>query len=178
MCLLEHDQIGIAFVVSKVARFSSIPSQQHWSAVKRIFRYLKGTTGFCITYSRDKVANMFGNSDADWAGDDASRKSTSGYLFIMNGGLISWRSVKQICIALTTAEAEYVAHCSASQEAIWLKQLLIDLKCKDTPITINENNQSAICIAKNDNYHSKTKHISIKYHFLRFHVEHKNIILQ
>ena len=87
--------------------------------------------------------------DSDWAGDVKDRKSTSGYCFSVNGGLISWRSSKQSCVALSTAEAEYVALAGATQEAIWLRQLLNDVHCNDgLPIVINEDNQAAISIAK------------------------------
>ncbi len=111
---------------------------------------------------------MCGYSDADWAGDVSDRKSTSGYLFMMSGATVSWRSRKQTCVALSTAEAEYVALASASQEATWLRRLFEDLHEKQAePTVIHEDNQSAICIAQNPQYHSKTKHIDIKYHFIR-----------
>ena len=107
----------IAYSVSSVARFCSDPTEKHWAAVKRIFRYLQGTKSYELEYSkRDDDGNLVGFSDADWAGDSNNRKSTSGYVFVMNGGAISWKSRKQTCVALSTAEAEYVALASATQE--------------------------------------------------------------
>ena len=97
----------IAFAVSNVAKFSSNPTQEHWIAVKRILRYIKGTVTVGINYTVDN-SDIFGYCDADWAGDRNDRKSTSGYVFNLAGGPVSWRSKKQTCIALSTAEAEYV----------------------------------------------------------------------
>ena len=159
----------ITFAVSNVARYCSNPTKEHWTAVKRILRYLNGTLDYGMLYSRkDDDGTMIGFSDADWAGDTNDRKSTSGYLFMMSGAAISWKSKKQTTVALSTAEAEYVALASTTQEATWLRQLLQDLNVEQTgPTVIHEDNQSAICIAQNPQYHSKTKHIHIKYHFVR-----------
>ena len=160
----------IAYAVGSVARFCSNPSKEHWTAVKRIFRYLKGTYNYGIVYSRNDHSDdlMIGYSDADFAGDVNDRKSTSGYIFMINGAPVSWKSRKQTCVALSTAEAEYVALANATQEAKWMRQLLKDLQSKLTePTVLHEDNQSAICIAQNPQYHSKTKHIDIKYHFVR-----------
>ena len=120
-----------------------------------------------------------GYSDSGWAGDVKDRKSTSGYCFSVNGGLISWRSSKQSCVALSTAEAEYVALAGAAQEAIWLRQLLNDVHCNDgLPIIINEDNQAAISIAKDPKDHPKTKHIAIKYHFIRDRIVNNEIAVK
>ena len=169
----------ITFAVCNVARYCSKPNQQHWNAVKRILRYLRGTFDFGIVYSKSKIKTCEGFSDADWAGDCNDRKSTSGFCFKLNGGLVSWRSNKQSCVALSTAEAEYIALAAASQEAIWLKQLLINLNHDDNaPMTINEDNQASICFAKNITNHSRTKHIDIKFHFIRDQVTNNNILLK
>ena len=116
----------IAFAVGNVARFCSNPMREHWTAKKRIIRYLKGTTSYGLEYSRngDDKSILSGYSDADWAGDINDRKSTSVYLFMMSGAAKSWKSRKQTCVALSTAEAEYVALASAAQEAAWMRQLL------------------------------------------------------
>ena len=123
-------------------------------------------------------ANLDGFSDADWAGDTNDRKSTSGYVFTMSGSAISWRSKKQTSVALSTAEAEYIALSSATQEAMWLRQLFSDL-IKDfkmsTPTTIYEDNQSTICMARNNQSHGRSKHVDIKYHFVREQVERETI---
>ncbi|KAF2358692.1 hypothetical protein FHG87_010554 [Trinorchestia longiramus] len=119
-----------------------------------------------------------GYLDADWAGDRSDRKSTSGYCFTLSNSVITWRSVKQSCVALSTAEAEYVALAGAAQEAIWLKQLLDDLEFKTGgPMVVNEDNQSAICLAQNPKYHGRSKHIDIKFHYVRDLVRKKEIDL-
>ncbi|KAF2344435.1 Reverse transcriptase RNA-dependent DNA polymerase, partial [Trinorchestia longiramus] len=131
-----------------VAKYCSEPLKNHWTGVKRLFRYMKGTSELGILYSNcsDKC---IGCSDADWAGDRSDRKSTSGYCFTLSNSVITWRSVKQSCAALSTAEAEYVALAGAAQEAIWLTQLLDDLEFKTGgPMVVNEDNQSAICLAQ------------------------------
>ena len=136
----------IAFSVSNVARFCSSPTKEHWTAVKRIFRYLKGTHNYGLLYSRND-GTIIGYSDADWAGDMNDRKSTSGYLFMMSGAAVSWKSRKQTCVALSTTEAEYIALASTTQEATWMRQLLEDLHNRQIePTVIHEDNQSAICI--------------------------------
>ena len=100
----------IMFAVSIVTRFCSKPNKQHWVAVKRILRYLKGTVNHGLMYSKqDDNKTMLGYSDSDWAGDLIDRKSTSGYLLMMSGASVSWKSKKQTCVVLSTAEAEYVA---------------------------------------------------------------------
>ena len=175
--LSTRSRPDIAFAVGNAARYCANPSQSHWSAVKRILRYLKGTTDLGLLYEGDEK-NLEGYSDADWAGDINDRKSTSGYVFIMSGSAVSWRSKKQTSVALSTAEAEYIALSSATQEAMWLRQLLSDL-VKDyqlsVPTTIYEDNQSAICMTRNNQSHGRSKHVDIKYHFVREQVERETI---
>ncbi len=114
----------ITYAVSSLSRYSANPTKEHWSAVKRVMRYVKGTTKLGIYYSNENSNELIGYSDADWGGDINDRKSTSGYIFKLNGGAVSWRSKKQSGVALSTAEAEYVALSAAAQEAMWLKQLM------------------------------------------------------
>lgn len=162
----------IAFAVGTVARFSAKPTRDHWMAVKRILRYLGGTINFGLQYSETSSSECVGYSDADWAGDIGDRKSTSGYMFLLGGAAISWRSNKQSYVALSTAEAEYVSLSAASQEAVWLQQLVSELSNEDVRKTVlYEDNQSAICLSKSQVVHGKTKHIEIKYHYIRELVE-------
>ena len=129
--------------------------------MKRIFRYLRGTQKYGLLYSRSNT-KCVGFSDADWGGDLDHRKSTSGYMFKLGGAAVSWRSKKQ--------EAEYIALTSAAHESLWLHQLLADLQKKKEPakaMVIFEDNQSAISMAKNPRFHGRSKHIAIKYHFIR-----------
>ena len=166
----------ITFAVNNVAKFSANPTNEHWTAVKRIFRYLKGTVNYGLLYSENASPDCVGFSDADWAGDLNDRKSTSGYTFQINGAAVSWRSKKQTCVALSTAEAEYIALSAAAQEALWMRQLLTDLNVNiDEPVTIYEDNQSAIAMSKNPQFHRRSKHIDIKYHFVRDQVEKKTL---
>ena len=112
--------------------------------------------------------NLLGYSDADWANDLDSHHSTSGNVFVISKGAISWLSQKQAIVALSTAEAEYIALGSATQEAIWLRQLLSDLKVNvQEPTEIFEDNQRSIAMAKNPVGHKRSKHIDIRHHFIR-----------
>ena len=179
--LSTRSRPDISYAVGRVAQFCSNPNTQHWNAVKRIMRYLKGTVSLGLMYKRvsNDNNNCVGYSDADWAGDRSDRKSTSGYCFALNGSVISWRSRKQSCVALSTSEAEYVALASAGQEAIWLKRLLNDLNAfNDTCLTIFEDNQAALCLAKNSTDHKRSKHIDLKYHFIRDQVASGKIAVQ
>lgn len=141
----------IAFAVGNVARFCSEPTKVHFSAVKRIMRYLKGTQDLGLLYHKHSTAlSCVGYSDADWGGSLDDRKSTSGYVFQWSGAAVSWRSRKQTCVALSTAEAEYIALSAAAQEALWIRQLIGDIVVGSVcPMEIFEDNQSAICLANN-----------------------------
>ena len=149
-------------------------------AVKRVLRYVKGTLNYGLLYSKQGNSKCVGYSDADWAGDFTDRKSTSGYCFQLCGAAISWNSSKQSCVALSTAEAEYVALSSAAQEAAWLVYLLSDLtKCTDSePLVVYEDNVASICIANDSQSTRKTKHIEIKYHFVRYQISKNNLCLK
>ena len=158
----------IAHAVGAVAKFCSKPTEAHQTAVKRIFKYLKGSASLALKYQKLEADTLIGYCDADWAGDQDDRHSTSGNMFLMAGGPISWLSKKQALVALSTSEAEYVALCTATQEATWLRRLLADLKVTTSePTVVMEDNQGAIAIAKNPMAHARTKHIDIRYHYVR-----------
>ena len=127
---------GITFAVSNVAKFCAKPTKQHWVAVKRIFQYLKGTQQYELLYSKSDSSNCVAFSDANCGGNLDDRKSTSVYVFQVGGTAISWRSKKQTCVALSTAEAEYIALSGAAQESLWLQQLLADLKKEEAKYMI------------------------------------------
>lgn len=121
-----------------------------------------------LRYASFDNTQCVGFSDADFAGDIDDRKSTTGYMFQMCGAAISWRSKKQTCVALSTAEAEYIALACAGQEAVWIRQLLSDMRCTPTgPTMMFEDNQSTISMVKNPQYHGRTKHVDIKLHFIQ-----------
>ncbi|XP_046858511.1 secreted RxLR effector protein 161-like [Xenia sp. Carnegie-2017] len=171
----------LAQALSTVNQFCANPSQNHWNAAKRILRYIKGTInhGICFDGHKESEVKLSGFVDADWGCDPNNRKSHSGYLFMICGGLISWASKKQSIVALSSTEAEYVAASQACQEAIWLRGLLRDLNfTQKEPTMIKEDNQGAISLSKNQKYHPRTKHIDIKYHFIRDKVLKKEIALE
>lgn len=158
----------IAFAVSNVAKFSANPTTRHWTGVKRILRYFKGTPDLGLHYTSSDVDDLIGYSDSDWAGNLDDRRSVSRYMFMLCGAPISWRSKKQTSVALSTAEAEYIALSSATQEAVWLRQLTSELRFEQTkPTVIYEDNQSAISLAQNPQFHGRMKHIDIRHHFVR-----------
>ena len=156
----------IAHAVGVVSRFLSNPGKQHWEAVKWILRYLKGTTKFRLCYGgADPI--LEGYTDSDMAGDLDGRKSTSGFIYTFAGGAVSWQSRLQRCIALSTTEAEYIAIAEAGKEMLWLKRFLQELGIKQTDYKIHSDSQSALDLSKNSMYHARTKHIDIRYHWIR-----------
>jgi hypothetical protein len=151
--------------VGQVGRFQADPKESHLQAVKRIFRYLKGTTDLGLWYPKGHELTLIAYTDADWAGDIDDRKSTSGAAFYLGDCLVSWLSKKQSSISLSIAEVEYIAAAACCTQIIWMKQTLQDLQVRyNEPISIFYDNTSAISISKNPVMHSKTKHIPIKYH--------------
>lgn len=170
----------ICYAVGLVSRFQVNPGVAHWKAVKKILRYLKGTMDYSLVY-QGKDLKLIGYSDADWAGDLDERKSTSGYAYILNGGAISWSSKKQTSIALSTMEAEYIACCSATQEAVWLRRFIKHLSVLERaaePVYIWTDNMAALAYAKDPKYHGRTKHIELKYHYVRHMILKKKVVLQ
>ncbi len=161
-----------------MSKFKANPDAAHLTAVKRILRYLKGTVNLALKYERSESGTLVGFSDADWAGDQDDRRSTTGNIFLLSEGAVSWLSKKQATVALSTAEAEYVALSQAAQEGTCLRRLLNDLGVEATPTVILEDNQGAIAIAKNPVDHSRTKHIDIHYRYIRECVQNGQIELQ
>ena len=169
----------IAYAVGRAGQHMQDPAHEDWIAAKRILRYLQGTRNIHIRYSKTGSTTLTGFSDSDWAGDLERRKSTTGYLFTLGGAAISWNSKKQQTVALSSTEAEYMAACAASQEAMHLKALLNDLgHTQEDPITIRMDNQGAIIIANDPMSNRRTKHIDIRYHYIRERVEHEDIKLE
>ena len=168
----------LSAAVGALSQFMNKPGPQHVKGVKRILRYIKGTLNYGLRFDSSSNAEfkLYGYSDADWAGDINTRKSTSGYIFRLGSATISWKSKRQSVVALSSTEAEYVALCSATQEVVWLRRLLAGIGfVQEEATTLNEDNQGTIALAKNPNNHLRTKHIEIKYHFVREVVERKEI---
>ena len=140
-------------------------------------RYLRGTTSRGITYGPNGSSEIEGYADADFAGDLNSRQSTSGYVFMLGNGAISWMSKRQATITLSTTEAEYISACAAAQEAIYLRRLAIDLHHEVTNATVlYQDNQGAIAIEKDFISNRRLKHIDIKVHFIQEHLANRNIL--
>ena len=175
----------LSWAVSKLSRKLSNPSVGDFVMLKHVFRYVLGTLDYGLKFSKSKNGlKLFSYSDADWAGPIPDRKSTSGYCFMLNsdGPLISWKSRKQYSIALSSCESEYVAACVAAQEAIYLSRLFNDFVpvkgvCDKFETEVYVDNQGAIGLAKNPISHNRSKHIDIKFHFLR-DVNKKKIVLK
>ncbi|KAL0455889.1 UNVERIFIED_CONTAM: Retrovirus-related Pol polyprotein from transposon TNT 1-94 [Sesamum latifolium] len=156
----------LCFAVGMVSRYQSNPGPDHWVAVKRILRYLKGTSDLALCYYGESL-RMVGYSDADGSTDRDECKSTSGYAFLLGGAAITWCSKKLPCLSFSTKEAEYVACTSTVQEAIWLRRFLKSLRILahiDDVVLIYFDNTSTIAYAKDLKYHGRTKHIDTRYH--------------
>ena len=168
----------IAHAASMRARVVSSPSYSDWLACKRILRYLKGTSSMGLTFSGGPSGGAAEGvvldpcfCDADWAGDTEDRRSTTGFIMKVCGSAVSWASKKQTSVALSSAEAEYMAAGTAAQEIIWLRTLLMELGFGQRQATVLlSDNQAAIAIASDDQHHARTKHIDIRHHFIREHV--------
>eukprot|EP00253_Pinus_taeda_P023373 PITA_23373 len=168
-------------ILQRLNRFILKPRKEHWTTAKRVFRYLRGTSDYGLCYQGrpglDRVLDIHGFVDADWARDLDQRRSTGGYVLNLFGGAVSSMSKKQSVVALSTTEAEYMAATHASKEAVWLKRLCSSMGLVQEAIRIDYDNQSAIFLAKNPTYHSKTKHIDVQYHFVRDMIEDKKVLL-
>lgn len=177
--LVQGTRPDIAFSVSDVSRFNNRHHNIHWTAVKRILRYLKGTINFKLHYSRDGNKNLVGYTDSDWASDLDNRRSCSGNFFKLSYGAICWYSKRQQTVALSSTEAEYMAMASCVQDSIWLKQFVCELdKNFDGPVKLFCDNQSAISLAKCDGFRQRTKHIDIRHHYLREKVEDSTVVIE
>jgi len=175
---LTASRPDIMYSVCLCARYQSNPKESHLNAVKRIFRYLSGTKNLGLWYPKGTHIDLFSYTDADWAGCTIDRKSTSGTCHFLGFALVSWFSKKQNSVALSTAEAEYISAASCCAQVLWMKQTLLDLGLSYDHVPIMCDNTSAINLSKNPVLHSRTKHIEIRHHFLRDHVQKGDITLE
>jgi hypothetical protein len=152
------------------------PTIEHQQAVKRIIRYVAGTLDHGLYYPMcPGEAHLVGYSDSDHAGDIDTSKSTSEILFFFDKCLVSWQSVKQQVVALSSCEAEYIAASTASTQALWLVRLLSDLLDRDTEVVeLRVDSKSALSLTKNSVFHERSKHIRVRYHFIRGCLEEGN----
>ncbi len=173
----------ITYAVQQAAQAMKEPTEDDWIKVKRIFRYLQGTKSMKIVYStkeEEEENQIIGYSDASYAEDRKDRKSTSGYLFIKSNGPISWKSKKQPIVSLSSMEAEYIALTSAAKEAIWLSKLELELgeNKMNKAISIKEDNQSTIKTANDQILNERSKHIDVRYHFIRELIKEKRLKIE
>ncbi|KAK1392928.1 hypothetical protein POM88_011984 [Heracleum sosnowskyi] len=167
---LTASRPDIMYATCLCARFQADPRDLHLVAVKRILRYIKGTPNLGIWYPKDSGFNLVGYTDSDYAGSVVDRKSTSGSCQFLGGRLISWYSKKQQTVSNSTAEAEYIASGSCCAQILWIRNQLKDYGFALDKIPILCDNTSAIAISNNPVQHSRTKHIDIRYHFIKEHV--------
>lgn len=175
MYLAVNSRPDIAFATSFLSQFNIDHTEQNWKSAKRILRYLKGSLDHALVYKGTGDINITGYADAGWANDAIDRKSYTGYVFMLANGPISWEVRKQRSVALSSTEAEYIALSESAKEAIHLKGLLNELIKINKPITLYNDNQSAQKLVCNPIFHNRTKHVDIKYHFVREALERNEI---
>lgn len=171
----------IAFVVNVLGRYLSDPGQAHWVAAKKVLRYLQRTKNFMLVYKQVENLQVVGYSDSDFGGSVDDLKSTSGYIFTLAGAAISWKSVKQTLITSSTMYAEFVACYGASLQAVWLKNLITEIRVVDSislPMLIYCDNSAAVFFAKNNKITGASKHMEIKYLTVRDLVKKGDIIIE
>jgi phosphoribosyl-AMP cyclohydrolase len=170
---------NIAHAVGVLRRYMSKPGKEHWTTVKMVFKYLCGSTSYELCYQGrpglDRVLDIHGFVDVDWAGDMDHKISTSGYVFNLFGGEISWMIKRHFVVALSTKEVEYITITHARKEVVWLQILCSGIGLVQQVVRIDCDSQSVIFLVKNPTYHSKTKHIDVQYHFVREMVEEKKV---
>jgi hypothetical protein len=159
----------ISYAVGQVAQFTTNLGKSHCEAVKRILSYLKGTATFGLRFQKTQSNGiLFAFTDADYAGDLDSRRSTTGYVLTLNAGPVAWGSIKQKSVALSTTEAEYIAACHTAKEIVWLRNLLHEIGFEQVDsTTLFCDNQSAVRLVFNPEFHKRTKHIDVQHHFIR-----------
>ena len=156
------------FVVSLISRYMENPTETHLQVAKRVLRYLRGTLDFGIFYKKGGNSELIAYTDSDYAGDLGDRKSTSGYVFLLSSGTISWLSKKQPVVSLSTTEAEFIAATVCACQTVWLKRVLEKLGLTQEKTTIIHcDSSSAIKLSKNPVMHGRSKHIDVRFHFLR-----------
>jgi hypothetical protein len=176
---LVNTQPNICFAMNTLIQFQVEPRHEHWIVAKHVLRNIRGTINYGLRYTASSDIQLHGFTDSDWAGSAEDRKSTSGMCFSLGSTMISWGSRKQKSVALSTTEAEYIAACEACTEAIWLRKLISDLfdQIPDSTI-IHCDNQSCIRLSEHPVFHERSKHIEIKYYFIRDKVQEGEVKLQ
>eukprot|EP00253_Pinus_taeda_P008900 PITA_08900 len=177
MYAMVYTRPDIAHAVGVVSRYMNNPGKEHCMKEKWILRYLKGTTNQALCFGGSNIS-LQGYVDADRASDKDNRRSTTGYVFTVGGIAVSWVSKIQSVVALSKTEAKYVAATEASKEMIWLQRFMGELGKKHDMGTLYNDSQSAIHLAKNSTFHSRTKHIQLRYHLIRSVLEDGELKLE
>jgi hypothetical protein len=172
----------IAHACSVLARTLGRPQMRHTQQAKRCFKYLSGTRTLALKFGGGPITDTItlgeSYSDSDWAGSVDDRRSTTGYIIKINNDTCIWQSKKQATIALSSAEAEYMAVSAAVTEIIWVRSLLKELGFEQhQPSVLRCDNKPAIAIANDDAHHARTKHIDIRHHFIRDHVRRGDVVV-
>lgn len=176
MYLANTTRPDIAFATTYLSQFNNCYGNEHWQAAKRILRYLKGTADLCLVFKK-KGFIINGYTDADWA-NNFDRKSFTGFVFLIGGGAVSWQTKKQSTVALSSTEAEYMALTNAAKEAVFQRNLILELFGDFQSIKLYNDNRSALQIAKNYICNNRTKHIDVRYHYIRETIDKKQIIVE
>jgi hypothetical protein len=176
---LVNTRPDICFAVNTLSQFQVEPRHEHWIVAKHVLRYIHGTINYGLRYTVSSDIQLHGFTDSDWAGSAEDKKSTSGMCFSLGSAMISWGSRKQNSVALSTTKAEYIGACEACTEEIWLRKLISDLfdQVPDSTI-IRCDNQSSIILSEHPVFHERSKHIDIKYYFIRDKVQEGEVKLQ
>lgn len=170
----------LSFAVTLLAQFQSNPGPAHWKALLHVLAYVKGTLDYQIVYSAELGGSIkpLGYVDADYGGDLDMRRSTSGYIFMMAGGLVSWSSKHQQMVVLSTTEAEYMVMTRGSQQALWIYNFLTEIGMgRPLPAMIMVDNNSSIALAESTKGHARAKHIDIRHHHIRERVQEGDIAI-
>jgi hypothetical protein len=170
-------RLDFAHEVGVVSRYMNNPGKEHWEVVKWIFIYLRGIANHALCFGGSETV-LQGYVESDMTGDKDSRRSTIGYVFSIGGTTVSWISKLQKVVALSTTEAEYVATTEASKEMIWLQRFMEELGKNQENSRLYYDSESAIHLAKNSTFHSKTKNIQLRYHFIRSTLEDGHLKLE
>ncbi|XP_042954512.1 secreted RxLR effector protein 161-like [Carya illinoinensis] len=171
----------ICLAVGLLGRYQSNPGLQHWIATKKVMRYLQGTKNYMLTYRHTENLQVVGYSDSDFVGCVDTRKSISGYIFLLAEGAISWKSTKQSIVATSTMEAQFIACYEATTQAIWLKNFISGFKIVDSiqkPIKIICDNTAAVLFSKNNKRGSRSKHIDINYLSVRESIKYNVVYIE
>jgi hypothetical protein len=166
----------IAFAVGALARYTEKPSDAHMSTALSIVRYLKGTSEYGLKYGGG--SGLVGYCDADYAGDVDSRRSTTGFCFLLNGAAVSWSCKLQPTVAVSTAEAEYMSASAAVKEALWLQKLLAEMGMVVSAVSMLCDNQAALSLLKHPIASARSKHIDVMHHFVRERIARGEVSFQ